>query len=800
MPKRTYLGLFLISLVTLMHEILMTRIFSITMDYHFAYVGISVCLFGMTVGALIVYLCPKLFPQNCLQERLALSSLLFSGSIVLSFLTHLSIPYVTINDRSLVGLYSLCLIFVVASIPFIFSGLCICLAISRYSENVSRLYAIELAGSAIGCLAIIYTLKITDGPTTAFIISALASLSAMCFAWNTNSKKLFRWCATITCLLLLFSFAHTILVRRNTPLLRLLWVKAGRDLRPVLFEKWNSFSRITIVGNPEEESDLYLWGYSPTYQPKEKVKELIMTVDSYPVAPLLNFDGDLKRLEHLKYFVPNFVHYMRPNSNVLVLGVGMGRDILSALVFGQRSITGIEINPDILEALTHQFGDFAGHLEKNPNVRLISGEARSYLANQPERFDIIQASLLSTSSATAPALSYTETDLLYTVESWKLLLDRLTNGGILSFTKSYMRSSQAIFYRFISLAAAALRQRGIMDPQKHIILLNLDTREYQRNPFNIVTILISPEPFSDQDLNRMEELANKMGLEIIISPRYSANPDFQKLASGNQTNITLNGLHINTEPPTDDKPTFEHLYRFRDVFNFNVWKQKEIDISIKRVVILNFLAFVVLVLSLLSIVVPLRFSKSNPVITGKSLQLLIFFGLIGFGFIFVEIAQVRKFEHFLGNPTYSLSVVLFSLLLAGGCGSYLTQRTPLSSILGRLFVLLAVVLTFGFASNPVIHSFEASTLTLRILIASFMLFPLGLALGIAFPLGMKLASAQSKTLIPWLWGINGAACATASVLVVVAILSFGISASYWMGFAFYVLATLAYLMTIKLRR
>jgi hypothetical protein len=115
---RTCAGLFIVDLATLMYEILLTRIFSVSMWYHFAFVAISVAMFGMTVGALLVYLFSNYFIQDRIRFHLVTSALLFSVSIIVSFLTHLTIPFV--GPKSLVGLYLLVLTYVVISIPFVF--------------------------------------------------------------------------------------------------------------------------------------------------------------------------------------------------------------------------------------------------------------------------------------------------------------------------------------------------------------------------------------------------------------------------------------------------------------------------------------------------------------------------------------------------------------------------------------------------------------------------------------------------------------------------------------------------------
>jgi hypothetical protein len=151
--KQTYAGVFMITLATLMYEILLTRIFSVTMWYHYAFVAISVAMFGMTVGAILVYLFPDYFTQDRAKYQISLSSLLFSISIVISILTHLSLPL--IMHRSLLGLYSTVLMYTVISVPFIFSGICVCLALTKFPQQVSKLYAADLAGAALGCLLLI---------------------------------------------------------------------------------------------------------------------------------------------------------------------------------------------------------------------------------------------------------------------------------------------------------------------------------------------------------------------------------------------------------------------------------------------------------------------------------------------------------------------------------------------------------------------------------------------------------------------------------------------------------------------
>src|SRR5437879_401367 len=166
------LALFLVALATVMFEVLLTRVFSVTMWYHFAFMAISIAMFGMTVGALFVYLSPGRFVPERVQVHLSVAAALFSISIVLSFLAHLAIR---VNPgEGLSALPLTALTYGIISVPFVFSGVCVCLALTRFPDRVGALYAADLAGAAAGCFALVLCLQMTDGPTAVFVVAALA--------------------------------------------------------------------------------------------------------------------------------------------------------------------------------------------------------------------------------------------------------------------------------------------------------------------------------------------------------------------------------------------------------------------------------------------------------------------------------------------------------------------------------------------------------------------------------------------------------------------------------------------------
>ncbi len=167
----------------------------------------------------------------------------------------------------------------------------------------------------------------------------------------------------------------------------------------------------------------------------------------------------------------------------------------------------------------------------------------------------------------------------------------------------------------------------------------------------------------------------------------------------------------------------------------------------------------------------------------------------------IEISQMQRLIIFLGHPVYGLSVILFSLLLCSGLGSWCTNKVdPNSEALAPAIMaaaLLIILIVFGLINAHAVNFFETSSVAVRMVVATAMLFPVGFFMGTAFPLGMKLAIRRTPTVAPWLWGINGATSVVASVSAVAIALAWGISTVFWVGFFFYVVAVIALFWMIK---
>ncbi len=802
---RSYVGLGLVTLATLMLQILLTRIFSVTLWYHFAFMAVSIAMFGLTLGATLVYLRPERFPAGRVKEQMAANALTFAIATVVCFVAHLYVPLVTGSggvaprpDGTTGGSFAgtvayLGVSYVIVAIPFVFSGIAVCLALTRFPAQLSRLYAADLAGAALGCLAVVALLRVVDAPTAVVAIAAFGAAGAWLFAADAPAPgRLLLVARAATLLLVAATLGLGWAARDGTPLLRLLVVK-GEKAKPLLWERWSSYAHVGVFGDPKRPVPPFGWGLSETLRGHPQ-HQLGVEIDASAGTIMTEYAGDPAALEHLEYDVTNLAHHLRHDARVLVIGVGGGRDILAALHFGQASVTGVEINGDLLTALNGPFGDFTGHLDRDPRVRFVNDEARSWVARYDQPIDILQVSLIDTWAATAAGAFVLTENGLYTVDAWRVFLAHLAPTGLLSFSRWYIPRQPAETYRLVALAAAALRDAGVAEPERHLALVtNLPPGSPRAQ--GIATLLASPTPFSQQDRERLRDVAKRMRFDVLMSPDGGSDPALATLVRSGEVPASV--AHLDLSPPTDDRPFFFHVVRLGSVLAGGPVRADNINARAVRV--LGALLAIVVGLTALFVIAPLALTARA--LPRSSVPWLVYFAAIGFAFMCVEISQIQRLIVFLGHPIYGLTVLLFSLLLASGAGSALvppiTSAAQARGQSWRLGALIAALVVFGVATPHVVESLRGASTPARIAIAVAMIAPLGLFLGMAFPLGMGAASLRHGAQTAWFWGLNGATSVCASVVALAIALSGGISMALWTGLAGYLVAVVALLIALR---
>ncbi|HTZ70445.1 MAG TPA: hypothetical protein VMB71_07340 [Acetobacteraceae bacterium] len=771
-------GIFIISLAVLAYQVLLTRLFSVVLYYHFAFAGVSLAMLGLTIGAERVYLHPDRFTPERLAEEWAGAAMRFAVSLTLVVLWFVYAPWLLPASLAF-PVVSLSLIVFV--IPFVYSGICVTLLLTRPVLPVGRMYAADLIGAATGCVGIVALLFLIDPISIFFALSALAAASAWLMA--PRATPVASRAALLAAVFCGAAIVQGGLYLSGNDHLRLMWAK-GNPQENILFERWNAISRIQVVphdvhayGDAKTEPGPFGWGFG--HKQTEDIGQLYLDIDADAKTVLTRFDGrDLKPFSFLANDVVNAGYHVRPMQDVAVIGVGGGRDIMSALYFGARHVTGIELNPAIFEVLTRRYADFTGDFFRRPDVSLVNAEARSWINQSQRKFDLIQISLIDTWAATAAGGLTMSENKLYTVDAWKDFLARLQPHGMLEVARWFdPLHHRAEFYRLLSLAAESLRQRGVADADiaSHVMAFTVN---------QIVTVDVSQDPFTSAEIARAHRAAAEQGFTIIAEPGRAWDSTSQVILSGRASDAFYDALPFNITAPTDNRPFF--FFTWKPSRLFAAGGQGEVDIGARNdmaTTVMGSLLVTTFLCVCLFVIGPLRkISRDAPV--RRMLPHLLYFTGIGLGFMFIEISQMQRLMVFLGDPVYGLTVVLFTLLLFGGLGSVTVGHAMSASPWVRPALCCMVLCIVGLLTPGLTTALKSSGVTVRILASIALLAPAGFGMGMMFPSGMIL-SGRFASHQAWFWGVNGATSVFASVLGMAVSMEFGITQAYWIGVASY---------------
>jgi hypothetical protein len=800
---RFYAGLFLITACTLMIQLIQTRILSVVAWYHLAFFAISMAMFGLTAGAIWVYVRGERFTRETLSDDLTYYSSLFALSIAACFALQLSLALLSPGtNTSLASLSSWLYLAICIAVPFFFSGVAVSLALTRSPYPIGIVYGVDLIGAAAGCLGVLWLFNATDTPSAMLWVAVTAAAGAWLFSGSGISNKSVTstsWLVRATPVLVAFLAILATFNSNTSRGLQLQVVKDRIETRGTfMFNEWNSFSRVSIAELGLKSPRL--WGGSSTLPAGTTADMRFMVIDGLVGSPSYRFNGDLKEMDFLRYDVTNVAYALPDVSDVAIIGVGGGRDVLSAALFGADNITGVEINPIFVDLLENRPGykEFTG-FDKLPNVKLVVDEGRSWFARTDERFDVIQMSLIDTWAATGAGAFTLSENGLYTKEAWVTFLEKLTPNGVYTVSRWYSTDLNDETGRMISLATAALLELGVTDPSQHIFLTT---------QAGCATLVLSRSPFSDAGLAALNGVVDEMKFEVLLAPDRDPRLASETLASiigstsMDQLMANTSNLPLDLTPPDDNRPFFFNqlpLNRPLDAIKLaRSMRSGDSALHVRGLVLNGNLAATItlimlfclaLLLVAVAILWPLRRAMADAgrdvVIGGTA-----YFVLIGVGFMLLEIALLQRTSVVLGHPIYSLSVLLFSLILSTGIGSLISEKIVLNT--RARFAGWAVLTALYIASLPywapaVFQAISGSELLVRAAVCVAVIAPAGLLLGFAFPTGMKIIAGIDPRPTPWFWGINGAAGVLASIFTVGNNIANGISSSLTLGAICYLL-------------
>ncbi|HEY1306540.1 MAG TPA: hypothetical protein VGF24_23460 [Vicinamibacterales bacterium] len=770
------LGIGCVSAALLMTELALTRIFSVTMYYHFAFLAISIALFGLSASGVLVFVLRQRLAGVSTSTLLATAAMLHGAAtlVALAFLVRIRVGL----DYSAGNLLLMLAIYGLSSLPFLTGGAVVSLSFARLSSRINMLYASDLLGAATGCLLLIPLMNALGAPGVVMMAAGLSMIAALCF-----SPRRSRLGVGLGALVLLAVPSCAQLAGRSP--FAVADTKGHLGDR-VLFSKWNSFSRVAVYDRAHGD-----WSLSPTFTGPH-LDSLFMDIDSAASTPIVKSTGRLSEAESLKYELTAIGYYLvapppaGPGFSALVIGPGGGRDLLSALVFGASHVDGVEINPIIArDVMMERFRDYSGGIYTDPRVSIHVDDGRSFVRRSAEKYDVIQASLVDTWAATA-AGAYTLTEnSLYTTEAFGEYIDHLSERGVLTITRWVFDG-----LRLVSLAQAACAERGL-DPSRHLAIVRYD---------RVATFLLKRQPFTEAETADLVKRSHDLGFTVLYAPgaepaatgsdpfemaRYGTGAgDYRKLILAPDRGRFLAEYPLDIRPTTDDRPFFFHTTRLGNQFSVAFGRSMLFGNGLSALLTLFGISAV---LVLLFIVGPLLLVARQPG-TGWPAWLA-YFGALGAGFMLLEVALLQQFVLLLGHPVYSLTVTLFSLLLGTGVGSFLSRRIAPDRVktvtIRAVLAVAAVALASPWLVPALINLAIPWPLWLRILTAVALMLPLGFLLGIPLPGGMRLLAGHRPEIIPWGWGLNGAFSVIGATLAIFIAMNWGFSTALLAGAATY---------------
>lgn len=763
-------------------EVLLTRLLSVATYYGLAFVVLSLAMLGLAAGALDAARAER----DDIPVREFVTRRLLQLGVAIVGVTVVITAMPVIFAPTLTSFASIVVLALAAAAPLGFGSSIVARILASASASLPVLYAVDLAAAALGALAPLALLGALSAPGALVAIAALIGGAATFLSARDDSNVSRR----TTALAFVLASLVVLLVTETTSNGLVVEYPKGerRNKVPPIHEGWNALAHVELHPFVPRSSTSMLWAPSPK-APKLALTGAYATIDG-DAGTLLYGYSSLAELEFLKYDATASAHRLRPNGTACVIGVGGGRDILSALVFGHPHVFGVEINPGILAM--HWESVDRSPLLRDPRVEVVLGDGRAELARPGRSCSVVQATLVDTWAATnAGAFAHTEATI-YTLEAWRIFLRRVEPDGVVTFSRWHAPEKIEEAARLVALATASLLDRGVTKPRDHIALVTAG---------RTATILVSPAPFTTADREVIRSLESDLEFEVALSPDtpWTGSLLDQITAATSIDTLSARGapLGLDTSAPTDDRPFFFQLR------TASAWLHP-LDVlksaTTGGVIAGNAVAMFQLLVAFLAVTFVgaallgptlLRAARAKtPPLPGR--RAAIYFAALGAGFMLVEVALVQRMHVVLGHPTYALIAVLAALLLATGIGSALSPRvlrTRRSVVAAAAIAAVLVTLLPYVLIRPLAARTLESSLMTRIAWSTACSMLVGVSLGMLFPAGVRFVSRAQGT--PLALAINGFTSILGSTVAIVVSVWADIPTTFVVAGAVYAVAAIS---------
>lgn len=772
-PEKTLLsGLALTSFSALLLELALTRLFSVVLFYHFAFLAISIALLGLGAGGVFAYLLKKRLAGW--DTRKLAARLCLINSVVVPVVLEIVLHVPVALDVSGKNLLRLTVIYLAATVSFFLTGLLFAVVFARESHRIPRLYGADLCGGALACLAVVPLLNWLGGPNAILFAGAMLAGAAATWASAKRPRKIAG----------LFVLALLILIAANhsNHLIDVVYAKGMfRDPEWVEFARWNALSRVEVDRQGQAKA---------------------IVIDADASTYIMNADvahwHDTEWEDDLMSAPPALANVLRPHGEFAIIGPGGGVDVLRAVANGSPSVSGIEINPIIADTIMRgRYADYAHHLYERPEVHIHVTDGRSFLRSTPQQFDVVQMTLVDTWASTAAGAFALSENSLYTVEAFREYFDHLRPDGMIAITRwEFRRPREAL--RVVSVAMEALHRLGVANPRRNFIVASEGALDEDGIP---VVVLAKKTPFTAGEESVVQAHFDRYDdLHPLYLPSEPGHNPFSDLIARNDPYAFAREYSYNVAPVSDDAPFFFFTLKPSQILGEQGLRQG-VDWKVNLGVLVLLAVLVISLLAVLAfLILPLALKARR---VRQSPIPLFYFVAVGLGYILVEIAFIQRFVLFLGHPTYALTVVIFLLMLSSGAGSLFSRfwlpRTELAWV--PLSLVIATLVADVFLLPGRLAALVGLGFGYRLLLSGILLVPLGFVMGMPFPTGLRALAGSSTreafsveihpdNAVEWAWAMNAAASVLGSVLAMVIAIQFGLTITLACGAGAYLLALL----------
>ena len=768
---RLRIGLALVCAAVLVFQVALTRIFSFLTWYHLTFLAISVALLGFGASGTYLAVRPAAGDGGAARASRAAAAFALTVPLALFVLSRIELELLRV-DRDPVEIVKFVVVVLAACAPFFFAGLAVSSLLSAYAAHAPLLYAVDLAASASGCLLAVALINSAGGVKAAVVAGLLAAAGGVALAPPAAAGAVPRL-ALINLAAALVPAAAALSPADPFALLPSASKELGILLRrfagtPLIdYSAWNMVARVDVTRPAYTRIPFGGGVLSSRFATREWSARGVFQDGAAPTQ-IFASDGDVTKMDFLEGYLQGAPYRLTQAPRVLVIGVGGGLDILIALSSGAAHVTGVDINPVTVDAIRRVYGDYTGGLFRDSErVTVRAAEGRHFVSATRDEYDVIQMSGVDTFAALSAGAYTMSENHLYTKEAIRDFLRRLSPRGVLSFSRWEFEPPRETL-KLAATVVEALEDAGLAEPHRHLLVV--------RGPL-WADLMVRKTALTEEEVARVGGWAERNGFSVLFDPFRPGGSEYDALlrATPTQRAAFYRAYPFDVTPTTDDRPFFFDYYKWSSLLKANLGRGgygiTQLPVGL-RVILVTLC--VTTALGIGAILLPLRRRAiQGPAVAGT----LGYFACLGVGFMFVEIALLQRFVFYLGGPAYSLTTVLFAILLFAGLGSLSAGRSSRPGtairILGLVVAVYCVALAFlsGRLIDATLDLSSAARRALFVAVAA----PLAFMLGHFFPLGVAALRHREPAWVAWAWGVNGFATVLASVLAVLIALHAGFS-------------------------